>query len=141
MSDRDTRNSPLTEPRDVCLDPEVCNWPNGRCVEPSRCQAPRSDRTKQSSPDPNATLGSTLHRARRHQGHTLRAVERATGIPNAHLSQIESGKIGRPGAELIWKLAGFYRLDFALLALMAGHEWAAALAEDAAITREARRGS
>lgn len=97
--------------------------------------------TEQSSPDPNATLGSTLHRARKHQGCSLRRVEAATGIPNAHLSQIESGKIGRPGPELIWKLAEFYRLDFALLARMAGHEWAAALAEDAAITREARRAS
>lgn len=26
--------------RTGCLDPTVCRWPSGRCVEPSRCTAP-----------------------------------------------------------------------------------------------------
>lgn len=36
-------NGWLFSARDKCLDPEVCNWPNGRCVEPSRCSAYKAE--------------------------------------------------------------------------------------------------
>jgi transcriptional regulator with XRE-family HTH domain len=52
---------------------------------------------------------------------SLRAVERATGIDNAHLSQLETGKIRKPDLSLLWELAGLYDLDFDELIGLAGY--------------------
>jgi len=47
------------------------------------------------------TLGDELRSIRAGRGLTLRAVEQATGISNAYLSQLETGKIDRPKPELL----------------------------------------
>lgn len=72
-----------------------------------------------SAASPN--LGQVLRRARLHRHYSLRDVESRSGIPNAHLSQIERGQIRKPDPALIWRLAELYDLDFGLLAEWAGH--------------------
>jgi transcriptional regulator with XRE-family HTH domain len=62
-----------------------------------------------------------LRRARMHQGLSLRDVERRTEIPNAHLSQIERGRIRRPDPAIVFELAQLYRLNYALVAEWAGY--------------------
>lgn len=62
-----------------------------------------------------------LRRARLHQGLSLRDVERRTEIPNAHLSQIERGRIRRPDPAIVFELAQLYRLNYALVAEWAGY--------------------
>ena len=52
---------------------------------------------------------------------SLRDVERATGISNAHLSQLETGTIERPDVVLLWDLAAVYDIEFDQLARLAGH--------------------
>jgi transcriptional regulator with XRE-family HTH domain len=56
-----------------------------------------------------------------HRGYTLRDVEERTGILNAHLSQIEKGRIRRPDSALLWRLAELYSLDYGLLARWSGY--------------------
>jgi transcriptional regulator with XRE-family HTH domain len=56
-----------------------------------------------------------------HQGLSLRDVERRTEIPNAHLSQIERGRIRRPDPAIVFELAQLYRLNYALVAEWAGY--------------------
>jgi transcriptional regulator with XRE-family HTH domain len=62
-----------------------------------------------------------LRRARLHQGLTLRDVEGRTQIPNAHLSQIELGRIRRPDPAIVFELAQVYGLNYALVAEWAGY--------------------
>jgi transcriptional regulator with XRE-family HTH domain len=52
---------------------------------------------------------------------SLRDVERAIGIRNAHLSQLETGTIARPDLALLWDLAELYEVEFGELAKLAGH--------------------
>src|SRR5205823_13284643 len=66
-------------------------------------------------------VGQILRRARQHRGWSLRAVDRRTGIPNPHLSQIERGQIRRPDLALLWTLTELYDLDFAKIAAWSGH--------------------
>jgi len=66
-------------------------------------------------------LADILRRARLHKGWSLREVEKRTGVPNAHLSQIEHGRIRKPDAAILWRLADFYVLDFGQLARWAGY--------------------
>jgi transcriptional regulator with XRE-family HTH domain len=68
-----------------------------------------------------ADLGTVLRVARVQRGMTLRDVESATGIDNAHLSQLETGRIRKPDFALLWELATAYALDFEELARLAGH--------------------
>jgi len=65
-------------------------------------------------------LGKVLAHARRRHNFTLREVERRTGIPNAHLSQIERGQIRKPDQMIVLKLARLLDLDFGLLASWTG---------------------
>ena len=67
------------------------------------------------------TLAGVLRDARRRGGMSLRDVERATGIRNAHLSQLETGTIERPDVALLWDLAALYDIEFEELARLAGH--------------------
>jgi len=67
------------------------------------------------------TLGLTLKKARTERGLSLRGVERATGINNAHLSQIESGTIAKPEMAMLWELAALYELDYGQLLTLAGY--------------------
>jgi transcriptional regulator with XRE-family HTH domain len=66
-------------------------------------------------------LGDLLARRRSARAETLRQVEAATGIPNAHISQIEKGHIETPAPDLVWGLATHYGLDLARLMDLAGH--------------------
>jgi HTH-type transcriptional regulator, competence development regulator len=69
--------------------------------------------------DPQA--GKILRIARSRRQWSLRDVERRTGIPNAHLSQIERGRIRQPDIKIIWTLSELYELDFAKMAGWSGH--------------------
>lgn len=67
-------------------------------------------------------LGEVLRAAREKRGLSLRKVEAATGIRNAHLSQIENGTITRPEMAMLWELAALYDLDYGDLLGLAGYD-------------------
>lgn len=50
-------------------------------------------------------LGETFAAAREAKGMSLRDLERATGISNALISQIETGKVKDPGFSTVIRLA------------------------------------
>lgn len=66
------------------------------------------------------TLSTLLSAARSGLGWSLRDAERATGIPNAHLSQLETGTIRQPGIAVLAKLAKGYGIHMRRLAESAG---------------------
>jgi len=66
-------------------------------------------------------LGTVLRLARVQRELTLRDVERLTGIDNAHLSQLETGRIRKPDPALLWRLATVYEIDVEDLVRLAGH--------------------
>ena len=51
---------------------------------------------------------------------TLRDIEEITGISNAYNSQLESGKIGKPSIEVMYKLSKVYNVDFLELLIGCG---------------------
>jgi transcriptional regulator with XRE-family HTH domain len=55
--------------------------------------------------DPLARVGPAIRAVREGQGTSLRGLARALGIPHGHLSQIESGRIARPGKQLLEAIA------------------------------------
>jgi transcriptional regulator with XRE-family HTH domain len=65
-------------------------------------------------------LGSFLAKARSATGKSLRTVERETGISNAYLSQLETGKIRTPAPQNLHRLAENYRVPYELLMELAG---------------------
>ncbi len=69
----------------------------------------------------NHTLGDVLQAARERKGLTLRAVEKTTGISNAYLSQLESGKIQSPSPVNLHKLSEIYGLSYADVLELAGY--------------------
>src|SRR5947209_19330 len=72
-----------------------------------------------------SSLGAYLRIARDQRHLSLRGVERATGISNAYLSQIESGKIREPSPTVLHKLAELYNVPYADLMSLAGYPDAA----------------
>lgn len=52
--------------------------------------------------------GAELRAARLRLGWTLRTAERVSGVQNAHISQIETGKIAQPGFAVLARLATAY---------------------------------
>src|ERR1700726_2092691 len=66
------------------------------------------------------TLGNLLRGGRERKSLSLRAVERATGVSNAYLSQLESGKIRQPSPVILHKLAGLYEVPSAAMLDQAG---------------------
>lgn len=67
-------------------------------------------------------LGDYLRELRKDRGWTLRDVEDRSGdISNAHLSQIENGRIERPSEAMLHDLALLYEVDYAELATRAGY--------------------
>jgi transcriptional regulator with XRE-family HTH domain len=83
---------------------------------------PRQTRSGVEAAQPSEPrVGEILRRARKHRGWSLRDVQRRTGIPNPHLSQIERGQIRRPDAEILWTLSELYSLDFPLIAAWSGY--------------------
>lgn len=69
----------------------------------------------------NQTLGDFLQSAREGKGLSLRAVEKAAGISNAYLSQIESGKIQQPSPIHLYKLSELYGISYADVLGLAGY--------------------
>lgn len=65
-------------------------------------------------------LGSRLKAAREEHGWSLREAERRSGIPNAHVSQIETGTILHPGTGVLVRLAAAYGIPLAELLALAG---------------------
>ena len=70
---------------------------------------------------PARTLGDFLKAARAQSGLSLRDVERRTGVRSGHLSQIETGTIGKPEMAILWELAATYGVDFGRLLALAGY--------------------
>jgi transcriptional regulator with XRE-family HTH domain len=69
----------------------------------------------------NPTLGQYLQAARDAKHLSLRAVEKATGVSNAYLSQVESGKIKQPSPTILHKLSELYEVSYADVLALAGH--------------------
>lgn len=51
----------------------------------------------------------------------LREVEEASGVSNAYLSQLETGKIGKPSPHILHKLASVYNVPYEMLMDRAGY--------------------
>lgn len=68
-----------------------------------------------------ARLGQELRRLRREQGFSLRTVESRTGISNAYLSQLETGKADAPTPPILQKLSTFYHVPYDTLLAIAGY--------------------
>jgi HTH-type transcriptional regulator, competence development regulator len=71
--------------------------------------------------DRRQDLSHFLRTARERKGLTLRAVEQATGVSNAYLSQIESGKIKQPSPVVLHKLSQLYGVSYADAMRFAGY--------------------
>lgn len=67
------------------------------------------------------TLADELRRIRGVRGHSLRKVEELTGISNAYLSQLESGKAEHPSPHVLHKLAACYEVPYEELMKVAGY--------------------
>ena len=74
-----------------------------------------------SKQESESELGRTIRDAREAKGLSLRALEQTTRIPNAHLSQLETGKIEQPSMAILYELSKALELDFNTLLLQAGH--------------------
>lgn len=68
-----------------------------------------------------AELGGRLAAARKERGWSLRKAERQSGVPNAHISQIETGAIRHPGTAVLIRLSAAYDVPLAELLALAGH--------------------
>lgn len=56
------------------------------------------------------SISHSLKLCRKLKGASLREVEAETGISNAYLSQLETGKIKEPSFSIIMKLCKFYNI-------------------------------
>ncbi len=73
-------------------------------------------------PKENKTkLGTYLKSLREANSVTLRDVEEKTGISNAFLSQLESGKVKEPSPIMLYKIAEFYGVPYDALMERAGY--------------------
>lgn len=71
--------------------------------------------------DTKHTLGSFLRAVRNQQKLSLRAVEEQSGISNAYLSQMESGKIKQPSPNILHKLCAVYEISYPEVMQLAGY--------------------
>ncbi|MHA1422944.1 MAG: helix-turn-helix domain-containing protein [Candidatus Thorarchaeota archaeon] len=67
------------------------------------------------------SLGTQLKEVRKKKRFSLRDVEEKTGISNAYLSQLETGKISKPAPEILFKLSQIYDLTYSHLMTLAGY--------------------
>ncbi len=67
-------------------------------------------------------LGTIIRDARKAKNMSLRALEQRVGVSNAHLSQLETGKIERPSMALLYSLAEALDLEYNRLTRLAGHK-------------------
>jgi transcriptional regulator with XRE-family HTH domain len=70
---------------------------------------------------PSGKLALFLRAAREEKSLALRAVERATGISNAYLSQLEWGKIRQPSPVILYRLAELYQVPYETMMEQAGY--------------------
>jgi transcriptional regulator with XRE-family HTH domain len=70
---------------------------------------------------PAQSLGQGLKTARELRKLSLRDVEKATGISNPYLSQLENDKINKPSPFYLHKLATLYGIEYELLMEAAGY--------------------
>lgn len=73
-------------------------------------------------------------------GLTLRAVEEATGISNAYLSQLEKGKIKRPSPLVLYKLSDVYKVPYTELFRLIGYPLPDNLSDTGAANMKSRIG-
>ena len=66
-------------------------------------------------------LAEQLRQIRTAKNVSMREVERATGISNAYLSQLESGNATNPSPHILHKLAQFYEVPYTSLMRTAGY--------------------
>jgi transcriptional regulator with XRE-family HTH domain len=67
------------------------------------------------------SLCAIFRESRDRLGLTLREVETKTGISNAYLSQLESGKIKEPSPKTLHKLCELYGCSYSLALELAGY--------------------
>lgn len=67
------------------------------------------------------SLGKYLQAIRENKQLSLRAVEKAVGISNAYISQLESGKIKQPSPSILHKLAELYDISYSEVMKLAGY--------------------
>lgn len=73
-------------------------------------------------------LASELKQLREIRGFSLRELERATGVSNAYLSQLERGDATKPSPDKLARLAKFYDVSYEQLMELAGYLGSAAAA-------------
>ena len=66
-------------------------------------------------------LASELKQLREIRGYSLREVEKATGVSNAYLSQLERGDAAKPSPDKLARLAQFYEVSYEQLMVLAGY--------------------
>lgn len=66
-------------------------------------------------------LASELKQLREIRGYSLRQVEKATGVSNAYLSQLERGDAAKPSPDKLARLAKFYDVPYEQLMGLAGY--------------------
>jgi transcriptional regulator with XRE-family HTH domain len=66
-------------------------------------------------------LGAYLKSLRDSKGLTLREVEEKSGVSNAFVSQVESGKVKQPAPIILFKLAELYGIPYETLMERAGY--------------------
>lgn len=69
----------------------------------------------------SSPLGPFLKSARELKALSLREVERSTGVSNAYLSQLESGRIREPSPNVLHKLTTLYGVDYVETMELAGY--------------------
>lgn len=77
--------------------------------------------------DDQPTLGQYLRALREAKGLSLRQVEGQSGISNAFVSQMESGKVKQPSPVMLYKLAELYGVPYESLMELAGYPSPSAL--------------
>ena len=70
---------------------------------------------------PGRNLGQLLREARIKKGFALRFVEGKTGVSNAYLSQLETGKMVSPSPHILKKLASLYEISYEEVMTVAGY--------------------
>jgi HTH-type transcriptional regulator, competence development regulator len=73
------------------------------------------------SPQERGKLGQYLWDLRAVKKLTQRQAEEATGVSNAYLSQIETGKITQPSPQVLLKIADAYEASYQKLMELSGH--------------------
>jgi transcriptional regulator with XRE-family HTH domain len=79
---------------------------------------------------PRGELAQILVEGRDRKGLTLRDVQSTTGISNAYLSQLETGKIANPSPHFLQKLSELYGLQYEVVMAAAGYALSSASAKD-----------